>query len=88
MKDLPGSRWCLDVRDGVLRSVCRDAMPSQCSFAVDSATFLEIAAGRLAPQRAFFTGRVRISGNIELGLKVATVLAKFFLEHPFVAESV
>ncbi|MDB5355364.1 MAG: 3 beta-hydroxysteroid dehydrogenase/Delta 5--_4-isomerase [Phycisphaerales bacterium] len=88
MKDLPGSHWCLDVQDGVLRSVSRDGTLSDCAFAVDSATFLEIAAGRLPPQRAFFMGRIQISGNIELGLKVATVLAKFFLEHPFVAESV
>lgn len=51
MKDVPGSRWCLDVRDGVLRSVCRDGAPALCSFAVDSATFLEIAAGRLPPAR-------------------------------------
>jgi nucleoside-diphosphate-sugar epimerase/putative sterol carrier protein len=88
MKDLPASHWCLDVQNGVLRSVSRDAAPSECAFTVDSATFLEIAAGRLPPQRAFFTGRIGISGNMELGLKVATVLAKFFLEHPFVPEPV
>jgi nucleoside-diphosphate-sugar epimerase len=62
--------------------------PGSCWFAVDGATFLEIAAGRLPPQRAFFTGRIRITGDIELGLKVATVLSKFFSEYPFVAESV
>jgi len=88
IKDKPGSTWLLDLQQGVLRSISRHGTGSECSFAVDSATFLEIAAGRLPPQRAFFTGRVRITGNIELGLRVATVLAKFFLQYPFVVESV
>lgn len=88
INDKPGACWSLDVKEGVLRSVARQTTLSECAFALDAATFLEIAAGRLPPQRAFFTGRIRITGNIELGLKVATVLSKFFSEYPFVAESV
>jgi nucleoside-diphosphate-sugar epimerase/putative sterol carrier protein len=88
IKDQPGACWWLDVQKGVLRSISTHQTPSDCSFALDAATFLEIAAGRLPPQRAFFKGRVRIAGNIELGLKVATVLAKFFASYPFVAEPV
>jgi nucleoside-diphosphate-sugar epimerase/predicted lipid carrier protein YhbT len=80
--------WSLEIHEGVLTSISRHGGTSDCSFVMDSATFLEIAAGRVPPQRAFFAGRVRITGNVELGLKVATVLAKFFLEYPFVAESV
>jgi nucleoside-diphosphate-sugar epimerase/predicted lipid carrier protein YhbT len=80
--------WSLEIDEGVLKSISRRGGSSDCSFAMNSATFLEIAAGRVPPQRAFFTGQVRITGNIELGLKVATVLAKFFLEYPFVAEPV
>jgi predicted lipid carrier protein YhbT len=86
MKDQPGSNWWLDLREGVLKAISRDSSAEDCSFTLNSSTFLEIAAGRLAPQRAFFTGRVRIGGNMELGLKVATVLAKFFSDYPFVAE--
>jgi predicted lipid carrier protein YhbT len=86
--DEPGSLWSLNLQQGVLHSISRDATPAECSFSLGSASFLEIAAGRLSPQLAFFTKRVRITGNMELGLKVATVLAKFFKEYPFVAESV
>lgn len=88
IKDQPGLGWLLDLREGVLKSILRNGTGPECAFAVDSTTFLEIAAGRLPPQRAFFTGRVRITGNIELGLKVATVLGKFFVQFPFVAEAI
>ena len=88
IKDHPESSWSLNLQEGVLKSISRRCSASECSFSVDSATFLEIAGGRLPPQRAFFAGRVRITGNIELGLKVATVLARFFSEDPYVAESV
>jgi predicted lipid carrier protein YhbT len=87
VKDQPEPPWLLDIQDGVLTSISRDGMPPACSFALDSVTFLEIAAGQLPPKQAFFTGRIRITGNVELGLKVATVLAKFFSQYPFVAES-
>ena len=82
------STWWLDLQDGVLRSVRREGSPSACAFAMDPVTFLEIVSGQLVPQRAFFAGRIRITGNIELGLKVATVLSKFFSQHPFAAELV
>jgi predicted lipid carrier protein YhbT len=88
INDHPGHAWLLDIRNGVLRSISRDGAATACSFALDSTTFLEIASGQLPPQRAFFAGRTRITGNIELGLKVASVLTKFFAEYPFVAASV
>jgi nucleoside-diphosphate-sugar epimerase/predicted lipid carrier protein YhbT len=88
MKNQPAAAWWLDVQNGVLKSISPLVSEADASFIVDSKTFLEIAAGRLPPQRAFFMGLVRIGGNMELGLKVATVLAKFFAEFPFVAEAV
>jgi nucleoside-diphosphate-sugar epimerase/predicted lipid carrier protein YhbT len=87
LTDRAASTWCLDIQGGVLASISRQGASSQCAFELDSPTFMEIAAARLQPQRAFFAGRVKIKGNIELGLKVATVLAKFFAECPFVTQA-
>lgn len=79
----PGRHWSLDVQQGVLKAISRNGMPTQCHFTVDAATFREIVSGRLAPQQAFFNRRVDIGGDIELGLKVAAVLAQFFRRFPF-----
>lgn len=78
--------WSLDVQQGVLRSISRNGAAPQCTFTVDSNTFLEIVGGRLAPQQAFFNRRIEINGDIETGLRVASVLAQFFRKFPYEAD--
>jgi putative sterol carrier protein len=78
-----GDAWTLTIANGVLVSVARGALQPQCSFRLDTSTFLEIAAGRLSPQFAFFQRRIDIEGQIETGLRLATVLAGFFKQFPF-----
>ncbi len=83
-RDAPRSRWSLEVREGVLMEISDNGMPTDCQFTVDGVpTFLDIVAGRLSPQQAFFRRRVNIGGNIELGLRTATALAQFFRKFPF-----
>ena len=80
--------WQLRLQQGVLTSIDRGGHSPQCTFGLDSHTFLDIAAGAITPQRAFFAGKVKISGDIETGLKLATLLGKFFADHPFQAKVV
>jgi predicted lipid carrier protein YhbT len=85
LREDPQSQWVLDVRDGVLNSVAhavpRDA--TDCRYTVDAPTLLEIVAGRLSPQVAFFQRRVEIGGDMATGLKTAVILAQFFRQYPF-----
>jgi 2-alkyl-3-oxoalkanoate reductase len=76
--------WSLTLKQGILTAISRDGLPADCHFTVDAPTFLEIVSGRLAPQQAFFRRRVEISGDVELGLRIASVLAQFFHQFPFV----
>ena len=75
--------WTLTIANGVLASIAPGAIQPQCSFRLDASTFLEIAGGRLSPQFAFFQRRIEIEGQIETGLRLATVLAGFFKQFPF-----
>lgn len=83
MKDCPALSWTLDVQGGALKSITRRSHDAACSFTLDTRTFLQIASAELSPKQAFFKGRIKIAGNVELGLKVATVLTKFFTAYPF-----
>jgi thioester reductase-like protein len=46
-------------------------------FHTDSPTLEGLVAGRLAPQAAFFDGRIQIDGDKEQGLKLAAVIEQF-----------
>lgn len=75
--------WTLEIREGALVSIAPGTQGAACGFVLNPQTFLEIAAGRLGPQMAFFQRRVELSGRIDLGLKLATVLADFFTRFPY-----
>ena len=85
MKESPREHWSVAIVRGALESVTRNGMPTQCTFLVDYPTFTEIVGGRLSPKQAFFKRRIEISGDMEAGLKLATVLAEFFRQFPFEA---
>jgi predicted lipid carrier protein YhbT len=50
---------------------------------VASDTFASIVCGKLAPQQAFFQRNIDIEGDVEMGLRLATVLAAFFRKWPY-----
>ncbi|MFI5380400.1 MAG: SCP2 sterol-binding domain-containing protein [Tepidisphaerales bacterium] len=83
LREDEGIHWALDVQEGVLRTISHNGMPTDCRFTIDTPTLLEIVAGRLTPQRAFFNRRAEISGDVAMGLKIAAVMAQFFRKFPF-----
>jgi putative sterol carrier protein len=52
-------------------------------FAMSREAFESIVGGELAPQMAFFTGRLRIHGDMLFGLQLGTLLAGLFRRHPW-----
>ncbi len=74
--------WTLTVENGVLVRVSSAAEEVQCSYTLGLPVFQDIVAGRLAPQKAFFKRQVEIGGDIIVGLRVATVLGRFFKLFP------
>ncbi|MBW7897740.1 SCP-2 sterol transfer family protein [Candidatus Brocadiaceae bacterium B188] len=63
--------WNIVVENGVVAEVTKETIEQPtCTFVLCSATFLSILRREITPQKAFFTGRVTIKGNIFLALKM------------------
>lgn len=76
--------WRLVVEEGRLVQVGHEGPGPVCRFTLDGGTLLEVVAGRIAPHEAFFDMRIQLEGDIEMGLKLSTVLAPFFQRFPFI----
>ena len=83
VEDLPGRSWSLGIDRGCLVSISDNGMTCECTFLLHSDVFAAIVSGRLSPQSAFFNRKISIEGDIETGLKLATVLATFFRKWPY-----
>lgn len=75
--------WRLIVERGRLTSIRQDGPEPECCFVCDIDALLEVVSAAVLPQDAFFDMRIEIEGDIELGLKLSTVLAPFFARYPF-----
>ncbi|HKJ23788.1 MAG TPA: SCP2 sterol-binding domain-containing protein [Myxococcota bacterium] len=84
--DLDAPPWRIGIEAGRLVFVRHDGPEPLCTFQLDGETLLEVAAARIAPAEAFFAKRIDLEGDMELGLKLSTVLAPFFEGFPFHAE--
>jgi predicted lipid carrier protein YhbT len=83
LTDQPGGAWSMVIERGRLMFVGQGGPAHSCTFALDTATLLSIVGGELAPQNAFFSMLVEIEDDVELGLKLSTVLECFFERFPF-----
>jgi thioester reductase-like protein/predicted lipid carrier protein YhbT len=83
VSEIPLKSWSLKIDHGRLEKISLNGMKNECTFLTDGDTFERIVTGKLAPQQAFFRKKVDIKGNIEIGLKLATVLAAFFRKYPY-----
>jgi len=68
----PGGVWRLECRGNVI--VSEGEGPADCVASVCASDFVAIANRELTPQVAFLTGKLKLSGNVALALK----LGEFF----------
>ncbi|CAL9688965.1 unnamed protein product [Knipowitschia caucasica] len=73
VKDGPEGKeatWIVDVKNGS-GSVCNDpAIKADCTLAASDADLLELMTGQLNPQMAFFKGKLKITGNMGMAMKL------------------
>jgi len=51
------------------------AAAARCTVAMTDADFLAVVNGKLNPQMAFMTGKLRIQGDMALAMKLQQILA-------------
>jgi hypothetical protein len=79
-----GKSWALTLERGRICSLIADSTdPCRVVFHVDEPVFLDLIAGRISPQNAFFQRRTDIQGNWVEGMKLARILGLFFDKHPY-----
>ncbi|KAI5612592.1 non-specific lipid-transfer protein, partial [Silurus asotus] len=76
VKDGPGGKealWVVDVKNGK-GSVTSDAeKKSDCTIAMSDADLLDLMTGKLNPQTAFFQGKLKITGNMGMAMKLQSL---------------
>ena len=75
--------WSLVIEKGILTEVTQGPQTGAFGFRTDSETFLAVAGNTLSPQKSFFTGKTKISGNFYEALRTATALEEFFQRYPY-----
>jgi nucleoside-diphosphate-sugar epimerase len=79
-----GGCWTCRWSAGTLASIDRvpGAAP-EVTYRLNLPTFAAVIAGRLPVEEAFYTRRIDILGDVEMGLRLAVLFNKFVQEHPY-----
>ncbi|KAJ3276856.1 hypothetical protein HDV01_002911 [Terramyces sp. JEL0728] len=65
--------WIVDLKNGS-GSVAAGSTKADMSISVQDKDFLDLASGKLQPQKAFMSGKIKIKGNMGLAAKLEGVL--------------
>ncbi|XP_020646196.2 SCP2 sterol-binding domain-containing protein 1 [Pogona vitticeps] len=72
------AQWTLDLKTGsgeVYRGASRK--PANTMFILSDHDFMELALGKIKPQKAFLVGKVKVKGNILLSHKLEMLLKEY-----------
>ncbi len=69
-----GGVWSVDCSRGAGRVQGGSAPDAKCTVAATDVDFLAIVNGRLNPQMAFMSGRLKIQGDVGLAMKLQALL--------------
>lgn len=82
VKDDPPA-WRIAIESGRLVYAGHQGPEPSCAFHLDTETLLSVVGAAETPQQAFFDMRIELTGDIEMGLKLSTVLEPFFQRFPY-----
>jgi putative sterol carrier protein len=69
-----GGAWTVHVADGVLRVVDGGDANADVTLRASADDWMAIVEGRKDPQLAFLTGKLKVSGDLQLGLRLREVV--------------
>ncbi len=77
--------WVLCETDEGLE-VLGTEIQATCGFRLEAETYVQLIRAEISPQRAFFTGKLKIEGNKFIALKLGSLLESIFKRIPFYPE--
>lgn len=75
LKGPDGGTWIVDLREESL-GVRETDEEAQCTFKGTDSNFIDLFTGKLKPERALLTGKIKMSGDIGLAMKLSQLLKK------------
>jgi nucleoside-diphosphate-sugar epimerase/putative sterol carrier protein len=76
--------WVITIEKGVLTKV-EEGSSGDFGYCTDGKSFLDIASGKISPQKGFFQGAIQLKNNPKEALRTATALEEFFHEYPYIS---
>lgn len=71
-----GGRWWVRVRDGKAETGGGSAPNANVTIMMDAHEYVDMVAGSLNHQIAFMSGKLQISGDMELAMKLRTLFRR------------
>jgi putative sterol carrier protein len=68
-----GGVWALNLRDEPFSVIEESAVEPDCTIIMKDEDFLTMLDGALKPQMAFLTGKLKVTGNMSLALKLSAL---------------
>ncbi|HCU23768.1 MAG TPA: sterol-binding protein [Deltaproteobacteria bacterium] len=69
-----GGVWTLDLSGADKKVVAGSGGNAKCTVTVAATDFSDIIEGKLNPQMAFMTGKLKVAGDMGLALKLGAIL--------------
>ncbi|XP_061903101.1 sterol carrier protein 2 [Entelurus aequoreus] len=76
VKDGPGGKeatWFVDVKNGSGSVANQPGTKADCTLSMSDEDLLELMTGKLNPQTAFFTGKLKVTGNMGMAMKLQSL---------------
>lgn len=68
-----GGTWIVDLKEGTT-GVRQADEPGQCTIAMTDNDFCDMIGGKLNPQMAFMSGKLKVKGDMGLAMKLGQVI--------------
>jgi hypothetical protein len=77
-----GGTWLFAIESGKIKPPvpCEEG-EAPCVIEMDNATLIQVITGKIQPAHAFFRGHIKVKGQMQMLVKLTTLLPIYFRKH-------